>query len=213
MLSGYKLALAAAMSAALLCAGSARAATLIAHLTADNAFTYSIGTDDVMTGTIIGTGEDWHTTYSFSTTLAPGSIYYIHVAADNFADVGDVAAFIGSFTLSGPGFVFANGTQALETNLADWGVRDVAWRVTKTGVTAEYETPINHGANGVGPWGLHTGIGPTALNIWSADECTDCTRYFSAAIVSISPVPEPSRGLLVAAGLLGLGGALRRLRC
>ena len=199
MLSSYRLALAAAMSATLLYAGGARAATLIAHLTADNSFTYSIGTDDLTTGTIVGTGNDWHTTYSFSTTLTPGSIYYIHVAADHFAGVGNIAALIGSFTLSGPGFVFTNGTQALQTNLIDWGVRDVGWKVTKTGVTATYETPISHGANGADPWGLHTGIDPNALNIWSADQCTDCTRYFSAAIVSVSAVPEPSQTLLLAA--------------
>jgi hypothetical protein len=209
----YRLALAAAIGAALLCAGAARAATLIADLTADNAFTYSISTDDLTTGTLIGAGEDWHTTYSFSATLEPGSIYYIHVAADNFADAGDIAAFIGSFTLRGTGFAFTNGTQTLQTNPADWGVRNVAWKATKTGATAQYETPISYGANGVGPWGLHTGIDPTALNIWSADECTDCTRYFSAAIVGLTPVPEPSQALLVATGLLGLGAAVRRLRC
>jgi MSHA biogenesis protein MshQ len=112
-------------------AASASASTLNLNLTADNAFTVYLSTNDAVLGTQIGLGKDWPTTYSFSTTLTPGSNYYIHVIGTNwtsangfpFGPPGDPSnpdAFIGSFNISGGGFKFANGLTSLSTDTTHW---------------------------------------------------------------------------------------------
>ena len=93
------------------------ASTMSGNLTADNAFYAYISDSDSTLGTLLASGNNWPSTFSFSgVTLAPGTSY-LHVEAINYGGPG---AFIGQFTLSDNGYQFANGTQTLLTGTSDW---------------------------------------------------------------------------------------------
>ncbi len=210
-------------AAAVLFSGvGAQAATLTGTLSADNEYAAFISTNDAVLGTYLTSGYDWTSAQTFNTTLNPGQTYYLHVVANNWYGLsnmngGNPDAFLGSLSLSGPGFQFANGLQTLNTDQADWRVVAHSYQ-TLTGplnwVTPN-ETPDQWATNGdtSSIWyrnhGLITGISPDAGWIWAHID-TGGEALFSTTITS-DAVPEPAAWALMIGGF-GLAGAMLRRR-
>src|SRR5271165_6685189 len=109
------------------------AATLDLNLTVDNQFAVYLSSSDSVLGTFVGSGDAWQTTYSFSDPLGAGR-QYIHVIATNWTTDnglwgspgtpngtgGNPDGFIGTFSISGQGYTFANGLTTLSTDTTDW---------------------------------------------------------------------------------------------
>lgn len=182
-------------------AANASATTLSGNLTADNEFNLYLSTDASILGTLIASGNNWGSTFSFNNAaLVSGQVYYLHVVA---TDWGRPEAFIGEFNLSDSGFTFVNGSQNLLTNVTDWSAQSGlanSW-------SAPTGTPVDRGVNGISPWGVKTGISSEAHWIW-ADEYGQGTAYFSTKL--IAAVPEPSSYALLLAGMGLVGFAASR---
>lgn len=173
-----------------LAALSAHANTLSAKVNVDNEFDAYISTTDAVTGTLIGSGVNWPTTYSFSTTLNAGQDYYLHVFA---RDLGSPAGFLGQFSLSSTDHSFVNGGQYMLTQPS-------TFQVSSTAFGGPYVTPGDLGANGVSPWGNILNVDPTARWIWHPNTNTG-RHYFSTKITAA--VPEPATGAVLA-GLIAV---------
>jgi len=176
------------------------AATLSGNLTVDDAFTAYISTSDSVLGSLLTSSGSslWGTAQSFSTTLAPGTNYFLHIEATDL--YGPPSAFLGSFGLTGTEFKFANGTQSLVSNATDW-------RVSASGFGSSYNTPYSYGGNGIGPWGTMGTIDSNAEWIWTGPSGTVGTAYFSTAVVA---VPEAETYAMMLAGLGLMGFMVRR---
>ncbi|PIE67756.1 MAG: hypothetical protein CSA23_02970 [Deltaproteobacteria bacterium] len=178
--------------------GTASAATTIStNMTVDNEFDFFISTNDSQPGVLVGYGDSWNTTYSFSYDLTLNTNYFIHIAAK---DWGFVAGFIGEFTLSDNSFAFANNTQKLLTNVNDWTVYTDTFGGTP-GATSEATYS----------WGTPTNIDSNADWIWTNNgNDTHTERYFSAEIINMSQAPVPTTVLLFGSGLFILALSIRR---
>ncbi|WP_262965966.1 PEP-CTERM sorting domain-containing protein [Methylobacter psychrophilus] len=173
--------------------------TLTSNINVDNTFNEYISSSatDLTSATLIQSGQDWPTTYS-SANIITGATQYLIIEAVN---QGGPGGFLGSFSLSGSGYQFANGTQSLLTG-------DSVWSQSST-INGIYTAATNEGLNGVSPWGYRSANNPNAQWIWNyySNNSGDFnTVYFSTAI---SAVPVPGAVWLFASGLLGLG-ALRK---
>jgi hypothetical protein len=171
----------------------AQVTVLSGSLTVDDAFTAYISTSDTVAGTSVAVGTSWPQTITFSANLTPGVTNYLHVMA---TDGSPPNGFLGSFSLSGTGFYFADGTQSLNTAPS-------TFLMSTTAFGSNYVTPTSAGFNGVGPWGYFSGMSASAQ--WLSFPASS-TVYFSAAI---SAVPEPGTAALLSfaiAGLLVAGG-------
>ena len=189
---------------------------LSGSLTTDNAFFAYISTSPSTLGTLIGSGNNWPTTFNLtSAALAPGQTYYLNIEAINGGGPGGL---IGDFKLSDNQFKFGNGTQALLTDSTNW---TAGYNGSSSSVTPQPWVPptgpvLSLGANGAPTWGSRPGIGSSALWIWGSDgqsapsgaPCQFCTVDFSTTITSA--VPEPSSYAMMVAGLAAIGFALRR---
>jgi hypothetical protein len=164
--------------------------TLSAKVNVDNEFDAYISTNDSVTGTLIGGGTSWPTTYTFSTVLNPGQDYYLHIFA---RDLGAPAGFLGQFSLSTMDHSFVNAGQYLLTQPS-------AFQVSSTAFGGPYVTPSDLGANGVSPWGNIGNVDSAARWIWHPNTNTG-RHYFSTKITAA--VPEPASGVALA-GLLGV---------
>ena len=189
----------------------AHATTISGNLTVDNAFYAYISASNSSRGTLVASGNSWPTTFSFGPfALTPGQTYYLQIEGINYGEQG---ALIADLTLSDAGFHFANGTQALLTDLTDWSASfndsnsdpsaQQPWVAPTGGV-------VSDGANGVSPWGTRPGISGSALWIDAATNglgtCQNCTVDFSTVITpNAVGVPEPGTLGLLLVGLAGVG--------
>ncbi len=208
---------------------TAGATTLSGTLTADNAFRAYLSTSASARGTLLTSGNNWGKSYNFSSAaLTAGETYYLNIEV---ANLDGPAGFIGSFSLSGTGFHFANDAQTLNTGVPYWtggfnaATSNLPHRWTRpTGSVAAL------GANGSGPWGPVSGVGSSAQWLWPTDarsspgiptasggECLNCVVDFQTAISSIqtapAPVPEPASLAIFSVAVGGLALVMRRRRC
>ncbi|HVT51541.1 MAG TPA: VPLPA-CTERM sorting domain-containing protein [Dongiaceae bacterium] len=204
------LTLCGAAFAAIASFSSAQATTLSGDLTSDNAFTAYISTNDNTLGTLVSSGTDWQNPSSLSTLLSSGTTYYLHIVATN---AGGPDAFLGQFHLDDALHAFANGTQDLFTNVADWAASAVASGDPWSAPTAPVQS---FGQNGDGStiWSTTHGgpiaaIDPSAEWIWSVPDNGDAA-FFSTKIVATTPIPASLP--LLATALGGLGFMARRKR-
>jgi len=211
-------------------AASAHAtATLTGTLTADNAFNAYLSTSANTLGTEIASGTNWQSVQTLAAqTLTPGNTYYLQIVAwnyDNSATPGTIApanlpgnpdAFIGSFSLSGTGFVFANGGTSLNTDTTDWQSEVVASPSYTIDWNAPGGTPVSfatnadtssiwYGADG----GPLAGISPNADYVWGSEPATDTGESFFSTEIT-QPLPEPAAWALMLVGIGAMGGMLRR---
>jgi hypothetical protein len=208
---------------------SAHAAVLDWSITADNAFSLYISSNNATVGTLVysnlgGPASQWGTVF---TGIAPViGTEYIHIVGYNYTSSNGLwstpgttngggdnpDALIGAFTVSGGSF--ANGTNSLLTgNNGYWSAVAVAPPVPDTPSTAPnpaWQTPTgpvnDYGANGVGPWGS-VALPAGAQWIWS-DPDNGAYADFSAVVtssLSSTPTPLPGALPLFASSLGALG--------
>ena len=167
----------------------ARAETLNLTITADNAFSIYLSTDDTVKGDFIGTNVggpagQWSTSVTFNPALL-GSTYYLHVIGTNYtAENGyyppssgtpgtlpNPDAFLGQFSITGGSqYSFANGTTSFLTNstAGQWRGVDVLNNTSWTQPTANVQS---YGVNNSNPiWGTVSGISTSAEWIWSSPD-------------------------------------------
>lgn len=199
-----------------------QAQSLSGTLTVDNYFTAYLSTSATALGTVLVNGNNWPSTYAINNVaLSTGQDYYLHIAA---GDYGVISGFLGSFSLAGSGFQFANGQQTLNTNTTNWtaslGGSLPASNGPQVAPPVSFTTPVgqtsatlrSQGVNGVSPWGPFPQISSSAQWIWTQDNCVNCGRYFTTRITST--VPEPGTFALMGSGVfaLVLFGRRRRSR-
>ena len=99
---------------------AAGAATdLSGTMTADNAFYAYLGTSPNSLGTLVGSGNNWGSSFALTPSLlTPGVTNYLNIEAINYGGPGGLSFVLN---LSNSGFQFANGGQVLTTaNVGDF---------------------------------------------------------------------------------------------
>jgi hypothetical protein len=187
----------------------AAVADLSGMVDADNYFTAYISTNDNELGTEIyhswgkdqtysydDSPYDWADSHAIATNLTPHTTNYLHIVVGN---AGASGALLGDFTLNNGDYRFANGTNHLLTDTANWkvytdhfgGTEGVLTMVETNGGSWRYQAAIDANAG----W-IYTGNGYGD----GAKQDVHAFRYFSTPITAS---PEP-----VSAGLFVLGGAV-----
>jgi MSHA biogenesis protein MshQ len=151
---------------------------LTGNLNVDNTFEAYISTDDSLQGNFLSSGNDWQSTNTLISTLAPGQDYYLHIKA---TDTDGAAGFLGDFAITGTKHTFSNDLTTLNTNTTDWVVSTVGWN--------NYQPPTHYGMNGDAPWGTRAGVNASAQWIWSSNNEADNAAYFSTHIVAPAVIP------------------------
>jgi len=205
---------------------AAQAETLTLTVTADNAYGLYISTNNTTLGTLIGSNyggdaSQWSSsvTYSFNLT-APA--YYLQVVGSNYTPEngkwpdqgspngggGNPDGFIGTFSISGTAYSFANSSTTLNTDNVNWygvpALNNTSW-TTPTTLAQSY------GANGIAPWGTIPGIPGNAEWIWSLPDNTlyaDLSTLIVSTTGAPGATPLPGALPLFASGL-GAFGLLR----
>jgi hypothetical protein len=200
---------------AALAASHAHAATLSGDLTADNAFFAYISTSPSSLGTPLTNGNALGTDFNFTSNPLANQTYYLNIEAINYGGPG---GFIGSFTLTGPNFQFANGGQTLSTDTTNWSG---TYNNGNSDYTASqsWVTPTGGVAQMTYPWSTPGAIASGALWIWPSDSssaglsCGYCTVDLQTVITytGVSATPLPA-ALPLFAGGLGVIGLLARRR-
>lgn len=215
-------------------ATSANAATLDINTTADNAFSvYLAQGSDATLGTFIGSGSDWRTDYTFSTTLSGTSPYYLQFVVTNFTTAngypqygsaslgGNPSALLADLGITGTGFVLADFSTSDSTNTTDW----LGSTTTSPGTWVPPTNPVTgYGANNDTStiWYKDNGNSPVsgisggAEWIYYGDEST---ALYADLVIEILPTATNGQGstplpatLTMFAGGLGLMGAFMRKR-
>jgi hypothetical protein len=203
----------AALSAIALNAASA--ATLTLNLIVDNQFDVYLSNNNAVLGTLIGSGSDWPTTFTFSTPLTGSTNYYIQVVGTNWTTLNpgtppfapgsdNPDAFIGTFSITGGGFQFANGLQTISTDAVSWFGVPKLDNTTWTDPTGNLVQAF--GPNGCCIWGANkpgpeSNIDSGAQWIWSNPD----NGRFADISTAISAVPEISTWVLMLLGFAGIG--------
>ena len=142
-------------------------------IAADDSFKFYISESDSVAGTLLLSGNN--SPVKGSTKLTPGKTYYLHIEA---VDNGVIAGFAGNFSLIGEDLKFINNTSTLATNVTDF-------KVSKTGFGKNYIDPTVSAYN-------YGKVMDPAKWIWTNNgRDLNCTRYFSATIISESSNSTP----------------------
>jgi hypothetical protein len=189
-------------------ASHAHATTLSGDLTADNAFFAYISTSPSSLGTPLTSGNALGTDFNFTSPLA-NQTYYLNIEAINYGGPG---GFIGSFTLTGPNFQFANGGQTLSTDTTNWSGTYNNGNSDPT-ASQSWVTPTGGVAQMTYPWTTPGVIASGALWIWPSDSssaglsCGNCTVDLQTVITytGVSATPLPAALPLFASGLGAMG--------
>ena len=215
---------------------AAGAATLNLSVTADNAFSIYLSSNDAILGTPIGTSVggpagQWAQSFNYAATLSDPN-YFIHVVGTNYNSANGLFdgagttngsapnpnAFLGQFSITGGGYVFANNTTSLLTNSDpnQWFGIGAANNTTWTQPSAAVQNFGQNGGNNI--WGDAIGgpvpgISNQAFWIWSnpdnANYADLSTAIFSTEAPVVTPLPA---ALPLFAGGLGVLGLLARRR-
>jgi hypothetical protein len=205
---------------------SAHASSVSITLTADNAFSLYESNSNGTLGSFVGTdlggpASQWGTTFTYSVGLT-GPVEYLHIVGYNYTESNGLwttpgspsnpDALIASASITGGGYLFPNSSTSVLTDSTNWKAVELA--VPSPDVPANVawiaptSTPINYGANGVGPWGNIGGINSSADWIWS-----DPDNYeYAGFSLEITQTPLPAALPMLAAGMgvLGFFGARRK---
>jgi hypothetical protein len=189
------------------------AATLSGSLTADNAFYAFISTNNAVLGTEVASGNSWPTVFDFGpSALTPGVTNYLQIEAINYGGPG---MFVGSFSLSGSGYQFANGQQTISTDTTNW---NGIFNNTNSDpfVIQPWVQPTGAVENEIGYYNWGLSLVPPAEYIWSADVPNGCAFDGGSCTVDLStPIfatatPLPAAFPLFAGGLGVMGMFARR---
>ncbi len=159
--------------------GAAQAQTALSlAMAGDDSFQVWLSTSPTVSGTVIGSGSNWTTTYHFTSgPLKPGQTYYLHVKTRN---TGGPGGLIGEFRLSNPAFRFAGAGQDLVTGPSGWTGNLAS--ASASPWPAPTGPVVSEGANGAAPWGRVFGVSPAAQWIWPRNPVCVCWVNFSATI-------------------------------
>ena len=211
--------------------------TLTGTLTADNQFSVYLSSSANTLGTLVASGGEWQTTFTFTTPLT-ARVEYLQVIATNWTtDNGlwstagtrngsgsNPDGFIGAFSINigGTSYKFANNTTSLLTDTTDWQAdpapipQTTQWPITALPAwSAPTGTPQAYAYNGGGVWGpdlggAEPGIPSNAQWIWSNPDNLDYAE-FSTTITDSPAAPEVSTWTMPVSGFGALGfAALRR---
>ncbi len=205
---------------------SAQADMLNLTLTANNAFSVYLSTNDSQIGTFIGTnlfndaGQRAQSfCYSANLDTSTSSSYYIHVIGTNFNPANGLwgtagtlngggdnpDAFLGQFSMTGSdGYVFAaNSTTTLYTNSStgQWRGIDVTDKTTWTLPTNAVQDFGTNGGSNI--WsavhGVVSPISTSANWIWSLPDNGGYADFSTKSVLSTSgaiPLPTPTPAAL-----------------
>lgn len=221
--------------------GAASASTALAdtwqiNMTVDNQFDAYVGTASQTTGSAVGSGNFWPTTYSFTVNnMQPTDYFYVSTASDYRTAQG----FLGEFNNTTQNLQFNTGSSAWEvfpvgaylqqinSNWpATWSAgqmptqnevdQALQWAASNANVwttPAEFLNWDNRASGNITTWGHRPGIDPKAEWIWNnvtnGNPFNPGYNHDEFLLFRVRGVPAPG-----SLALLGLGGivAARRRR-
>ncbi|MBI1883116.1 MAG: hypothetical protein HYS08_02790 [Chlamydiae bacterium] len=122
-------------------------------------------------GVLMSSLSEWGTPQSTSLNLSNGD-----VIAVKGMDAGGIAGFIGSISYNGS-TLLTNSTWKVSKGTYS----DLSW-AQKTYDDSGWGYAVDHGGNGISPWGNLTAISSDAHWIWTGDNNSDDTVYFRFTI-------------------------------
>ncbi|PKD41481.1 hypothetical protein CWO84_04965 [Methylomonas sp. Kb3] len=202
------------LTSALILAGSisgAQASTLLTSVfTADNAFeAYVSSSATSISSAAILSGNDWGSTYSSVDNLTTTSVSYLILKVTN---QGGPGAALGTFTLSNNDYLFGNGANTISTGGTGWSMYVDSLANPASPIVAE-------GANGISPWGFHSGIDSSAQWVWYYNSIntngagawgSDNSTVYLVTSITPAAVPVPGAIWFMGTGLLGFLGLKRK---
>jgi hypothetical protein len=213
--------------------GTAQATVLTGNVTADNTFFAYLSNSAGTQGTLLGQGNDWTKTFSFSSAPLANGTYYLNIVAQNWT--GE-AGLVGSFSVGGTSFGTSTAWKTAYVPGA-WSLNDPLGAPGQPNWTAPTGSAFNLGTTDVAYWGgffpaNYTAIDSNAQWIWGNDSlsfpnktqqvydgvpyydgvCQTCTVEFQTKFTvgstgGVPGAPELSTWGMMMIGFAGLGFA------